>query len=161
MIVAGCALLWLAWPQIVRPDTEPGTSAKPATGLVAGEILSIQGIEWPRDRDTLVMFLQSSCKFCTASMEFYRSLLQTGSNVQLVVVGREPLPALLEYLTFHKFKPERVQFLEKPIPGVTGTPILILVDSSGRVRDSWRGQMDGSQEARLRQLMTTAPLDSR
>jgi streptogramin lyase len=90
-------------------------------------------------------------------MEFYRSLLQSDRAVQLVVVGREPLPTLLEYLTLHKFKPERVQFLERPIPGVTGTPTLILVDSQGRVREAWRGQMDATEEARLREMLSAAP----
>ena len=73
--------------------------------------------------------------------------------VQLVVIGFESQPVLDGYLAEHRFKPDRV--VSVPVGSVRfqGTPTLALIESDGKIRTIWRGQLTSEREAEVRQSL--------
>jgi hypothetical protein len=95
---------------------------------------------------TLVAALQTTCKFCTDSMPFYRRLAsQYEGRLHIVVVTPNSAAATAEYLSGHDLVPSTT-VPESPIDGVTGTPTLLLVDDDGTISGTWRGRLNARGE---------------
>jgi thiol-disulfide isomerase/thioredoxin len=128
-----------------------------------GELLPPHGKLQLADSDkTLVLFLRSSCGYCTASMPFYRRLLEARSNtktVRIVAVSYEPQEVLDKYLRDNKLAPDAAVSIppaEFRQFRVMGTPTLILTDRGRLVRQIWIGQLPASAQSDV--LKVVAPI---
>jgi hypothetical protein len=80
-------------------------------------------------------------------MPFYRRLVAENPGVELIVAGDEELSVLASYLTAHRVQVDRLQTVVAPVPGVRGTPTLVLVDRRAKVLGAWTGRLSSTQEA--------------
>ena len=94
------------------------------------------------------MSLHSECRFCTASLPFYRRLLDARGNapVQVVVAASAQDTAIHDYLDDGGVQPDRVVTVEAGALPLPATPALFLVDRAGVVTDAWIGQLGGARE---------------
>jgi hypothetical protein len=139
MILASGVLIWVALSQR-RPSIPP-------TGYAQGDVFgSVEGLDFREVPSTAILFLQSTCKFCTDSMPFYRRLSEIPRRGRLVVMGTESRERLEAYLAAHQFKPDRVIVVTPQATKVRGTPTILVVDTNGVVVEAWGGQLDSARE---------------
>jgi len=94
---------------------------------------------------TLVMFLRSTCHFCSASMGFYAKLGTSKRQGRLVVVGSESPSTLSDYVHSNGFSPDAIVGNVPPALFASATPTLVLVKEGQLVANSWTGQLQTSQ----------------
>jgi peroxiredoxin len=133
-------------PDAQSPDF--WASGKPAPKLV--------GVDYGTHPMTLVMYINSQCRFCTASMPLYQKLSESktsGTQLRLVAASTEPAEIAQAYLRQHDVSVDAVVSVPPGIP----TPTLVLVDRSGTVRKHWVGQQDeGGAESLLQAIGLTS-----
>jgi len=116
--------------------------------LTVGSSLSLENVDWKKNRETLILALSTSCHFCSESAPFYRRLVNESQGKQFTIVAL--LPESVEdgsrYLTNLNIPIRNVrQFAIKSI-GVTGTPTLILVNDEGKIKGVWVGRLQSDKE---------------
>ena len=90
----------------------------------------------------LLLWLDSRCPACTASMEAYRSIVALKDRPAIVVLGQEPVDVLARYLSRFDVEPEYIVSSEAPLSGFVGTPTLVLLDSKQTIRLMWTGRLN-------------------
>jgi hypothetical protein len=98
---------------------------------------------------TLVMYVRSTCHFCTESMPFYEALSRERSKGQhwtWVVAAGEPIDTARAYLSSHHVEPDDVISVPPTVP----TPTLVLVDRTGVIKKVWTGALDSSGQQEVR-----------
>ena len=109
----------------------------------------LPGVDYGRAARTLVLSIHSTCGFCTASMPFYRKILEqrtvrsAASVLQVVAVSREDRTVSGNYLGEHGVYPDEVVAATLRS---SRTPTLVLVDRSSRILAAWGGQVSGAVE---------------
>lgn len=100
--------------------------------------------DWTRSNKTLLLVLSEACRFCDESAPFYRHLTNQFSDrqkLQFVAIFPQPLESASKHLSNLGVPIAEVRQVTPSSLGVTGTPTLILVDSAGKVIDSWVGKL--------------------
>ena len=124
------------------------TSTREEADYAPGEAMDyLPGIDYGDSHRTLVLSLRSTCEFCTASMPFYKTLLETRSpamSPRVVAVSFEKTEVTEAYLKDHGVRPDVVV---TAVLRSQATPRLILVDNLGRVEATWLGKLAPSREA--------------
>ncbi|HUE85886.1 MAG TPA: conjugal transfer protein TraF [Vicinamibacterales bacterium] len=126
--------------------------SSPATGYSTGESIGpVPGVDFAAADRSLVMFVRSTCGFCTASMPFYQTMVRaartTGAKVQFVAVSPEPVETTKSYLSLHRLN--GVAAAQATGFKIGGTPTLILVDSQGKLIRAWRGKAPQEAEGEI------------
>jgi len=104
----------------------------------------------PAER-ALVIALDSRCRYCTQSMDFYKQLEQTHrADTKIVVVGKEQEAALRAYVEQHALQADVVATVPRNYLKSTLTPFMLLVSADGHVLESWPGFLD---EARRKEVL--------
>jgi hypothetical protein len=141
----------------VRP--KPSPTQKDATfGFRAGTTLVVPDVDWNASRQTLVMALSSTCRFCTDSAPFYQRLVQVrekNPNLRLVALFPQTISVSRSYLQELGVNVDEVKQSTFDSFGVTGTPTLILVNDRGIVEESWRGRLIPEKEAEVLSRLQT------
>jgi hypothetical protein len=127
------------------------SSVKTSVAIKPGTLFpEIVGVDYKQTPRTLILALNVDCRYCTRSVPFYNSLAEaqekTGQfNIVAAFVNKDA--ALVKSYT------EEKQLLVQSIAGVDldklgvhSTPTLVLVDSAGKVLDSWRGELQPEGE---------------
>jgi hypothetical protein len=118
----------------------------------AGEKVSLEGIDWVKNERTLLLALQSDCRFCSESAPFYRRLTQELGEpraVRLIAVLPQQVDDGQKYLNELDVTVDEVKQVSFESLKVGGTPTLILVDSAGVVERVWLGKLSFTQEAEV------------
>lgn len=141
--VAALALIGM---RLWGPVQAPAGAFPDVTGAALADTVDI---DWSSADRTLVLSLYSECRFCTASLPFYRRLLEARGDapVQVVVAAPTEDAAIHTYLDDAGVRPDRVVTVAAGTLPVGATPALFLVDRAGVVTDAWIGQLHGEQEA--------------
>ena len=103
-------------------------------------------IAWNQNGQTLILVLSRNCRFCTDSAPFYKKLSQSKSNTHLVALMPQSVEEGREYLEKLGVSVDEVKQFSLETMGVTGTPTLLLVDTSGAVKNFWVGKLSPEQE---------------
>jgi thiol-disulfide isomerase/thioredoxin len=117
-----------------------------------GRKISLQGVDWSKSEQTLVMFLNTQCHYCQKSEPFYRELSSDATDhqkVRLIAVFPQPLEKSKEYLDHAGIS---VDDLRQPGSGdlkVKGTPTLVLVNGNGIATNQWIGLLSPTEEAEI------------
>lgn len=117
--------------------------------VAAGSRVSLPGIDWAANGQTLVLVLQQGCRHCTESAPFYRQLVKeaTANNkVQLLAVLPQEVAEGKQYLSSLDLPIAEVRQAKLEALGVQGTPTLILVNGDGLVLESWAGRLPPEEE---------------
>jgi hypothetical protein len=122
-----------------------------------GEIVPLQGANFAMARRTLVLYFQSSCRYCTDSMPFYRALRERQAGrrqeVQFLGVAPEPLSIAVNYLRTHQVELDRVFTVQRGELKLRGTPTLLLLNERGQLVKQWRGRLSDALQTEVRDAM--------
>jgi hypothetical protein len=148
-----CAVLakdYLA-PKSVAPVPSPNSfiNRPPNTGIQPGTKITVNGVDWAKNRRTLLLAISNKCHFCSESAPFYQRLSREHDKVQLVAVLPQSVEEGHAYLDSLKVTVDDIRQGSFTLLGVRGTPTLILVDSNGTAVKSWVGKLDAAQEANV------------
>lgn len=145
LIVACFAVLGDLVVRRLAPRTEP-------KGLQVGDTitsLEVLGESTGANSKALMIALNSSCRYCTESLPFYRRLFRDvrGLNhVRLVGVTRETEQQGRDYLERAGISIPVMGDVDFSKLGVRGTPMLILADRGGTVLKVWYGKLTPPEE---------------
>src|SRR5690348_2533094 len=116
-----------------------------------GAMVSLQGVDWSKSEENLVLFLSTGCHFCSESAEFYRRLIPTATSRQIPVLAVLP-QSESEGRSY-------LQLLGVPVPAVmqgslssvnvSGTPTILLLDRHGKLRKAWVGKLSVDEEQQV------------
>jgi len=152
LLAAGVVLFQTAKQAIAGP-------AKPleiSTYKVGDSFPVLAGLDMKDGRPALVLYVRSTCKYCTASMDFYRRLtMTTPRSHRIVVVGPESKEVLQDYVSSHDVVPDVVLSVPNGTLSISGTPTLVSVEPSGLVGHVWRGKL-GTAELESEVISTIA-----
>ena len=120
--------------------------------VAAGSNMSLPGVDWRRNGQTLLLVLDTKCPHCMASAPFYQELARVAAQnrgVQLVAVLPQDIRESKQYLSDLSVPIDDVRQSGFNELGVQGTPTLILVNQQGRVEQSWPGKLPPDQETEV------------
>ncbi|MDX6560001.1 MAG: hypothetical protein QOF72_3050 [Blastocatellia bacterium] len=127
----------------------PRLRSKPRISAPAvGSLVSLSGVDWQKNGNTLVMVLQKGCRFCEESAPFYQRLQEqrSGPQPRLLAVTPGDRAETVRYLTDHGILADDVVNSSLADIRIAATPTLLLVDQAGRVRNAWVGKLDEKGE---------------
>lgn len=131
----------------IRPASRPaGQTYEPGETVPA-----IAGVDYGASKRTAVLFVRSTCHYCTESMPFYQSLVKGGARI--VAISGEPIESLDIYLHEHGLFIERATVERTSWPKLQGTPTLLIVDDAGRVVRSIVGMVAERDQQGVRDLL--------
>jgi peroxiredoxin len=138
---------------VVKRFVFPNTlSTAPFAPIQRGTKLSLAGVDWAKSNQSLLLVLSDDCRYCTESAEFYRRLIQERTKQNgppLIAVLPQEVSKGQAYLNKLGVTVDEVKQASLSTVGVRGTPTLILVDSTGAVKDSWVGKLPPDKEAEV------------
>jgi hypothetical protein len=100
-------------------------------------------------RQTVALFVSSTCRFCANSMDFYRKLSalrgRTSCEFRLLALGpsdAETKNDIREYLARNELVVDDSNVMNFAILGVRVTPTVVIQDARNCVRHAWFGLLD-------------------
>jgi hypothetical protein len=131
-----------------RPPTMLITS-NPQASLV-GKALTFPEVDWRLSNVNVLVLINDQCHYCEKSTPFFQriSQLRAGSNgkVRFFAVSQQTEEKTRNYLNAHQILTDGVVRASHGIAQVTNTPTLILVNSSGVVKNAYIGLLTDEQE---------------
>jgi hypothetical protein len=124
----------------------------PVTGYRQGDTLpTVTGLDFTKSRQTVILLVSSSCRFCTESMPFYGKLVdavgrKSSEQIRLVAASTESPEQLRTYFDRHAVPPMTAFAVRPDQFKISGTPTVLLVDSQGRVQSTWLGRLPKAEE---------------
>ena len=120
------------WPRL-RSKQKPSA---PAVAPAVGSTVTLSGVDWQKNGNTLVMVLQKGCRFCEESAPFYQRLhdQRSGQQPRMVAVIPGDKAETVRYLSDHGVLANDIINTSLEDIKVDYTPTLLLVDQSGHVR---------------------------
>jgi hypothetical protein len=120
-------------------------------GRPMGQTLApLPGYSWSRYPKTLVIAIRRGCPYCDASLPFYRRLgEQEKSNVlrvHVLVVMPNDASWGSGFLEKNEVEVEGIFGQRLDALRVSGTPTVLLLDSSGRIERTWVGLLSPRRE---------------
>lgn len=131
-------------PAPVQNSAAAPTEARKTTKR--GDPVTLSGVDWQKNGKTLLLALSTTCHFCTQSGPFYQRIVKEHGNAQLVALVPQAEDAGRNYLKKLGVSIDDVRQVSLDSLGLSGTPTLILVDSSGSVTDVWIGALSPNKE---------------
>jgi thiol-disulfide isomerase/thioredoxin len=128
------------------PQSRPSPNlAQPLVGMSLKQ--SLPGVDWAKNKRTLVLAISTQCHFCTDSAPFFQRIQkETAKDVKMVAVLPQRVDDSRKYLEREGVQVDDVKQATLNTIGVSGTPTLLLVDDSGKVADAWQGKLQPDQE---------------
>jgi hypothetical protein len=139
---------------LVRGNLFPGrtgATVSPSSVQIGADMKQFPvGVNWSANDRTLILGLQTTCQFCAESAPFFRRLIAAavGKTKTVAVLPQSPDVAK-RYLDGLGVHVDEIKQVSLPGIGVTRTPTLVLVDSSGVVRGAWTGELASEDEAKV------------
>jgi thioredoxin-related protein len=131
---------------LLPPPGRPPMAARSLVGLNMKQ--SLPDIVWAKNKRTLVLALSTQCHFCTDSAPFFQRIQkEAAKSVKMLAVLPQAVEDSRKYLEGEGVHVDDVKQAQLSRIGVTGTPTLLLVDSTGKVADAWQGKLQPEQEA--------------
>lgn len=122
----------------------------------------LESVDYTKSTLTLVIVTSTWCKYCEASVPFYRDLFSDRAtwahSVQIVFGSVEDVRTTWRYLIERSLPSDAIVQLR---PGTdvlsrAPTPAIVVVSTDGRVAASWVGVLSRSEERQLELLVATS-----
>ncbi len=130
----------------------PGHADAEAGQVAPGATVSVPGVDWRKNGESLVLALSTKCRFCTESAPFYQRLVkETEGNLSPRLVGMFPEQVNDGDQYLHRLGvnlPEVRQGSFEKL-GIMGTPTLLLVNQDGIVQRVWVGKLTPEKETEV------------
>ena len=128
------------------PQPRPPIGGQQLVGLNMKQ--SLPGVDWAKNKRTLVLALSTQCHYCTESAPFFQRIQkEAAKNVKMLAVLPQAVEDSRKYLEGEGVHVDEVKQAQLSTIWVTGTPTLLLVDGNGKVADAWQGKLQPEQEA--------------
>lgn len=116
-----------------------------------GTKVNLPDVDWVRQSKTLILVLESTCRYCNESAPFYRRLTQEiqGKNVSLIAVFPTKVEESRKHLNELGLSSLEVKQASLDMLQVIGTPTVILTNDKGEVTHSWVGKLSVDKELDL------------
>jgi len=117
--------------------------------VVVDSAVSLPGINWEQNKQTLLLVLREGCHFCNDSAGFYQRLVkesQASGNTIFVAVLPGTVDDSRKYLGHLAVPITEVRQEGLGALGVRGTPTLLLINDKGVVTKSWVGRLRADKE---------------
>lgn len=138
-LIVGAAVVqrWLGGEPVMRTQAEAELEYRPGD-LVA----PLGGVDWSAEPLTLLVVISTTCRFCEEDMSTYARLARErrSKQFQLVLAGLEPASVLTEYARIRGVHADSVTTVDRAFR-VRSTPTALVVGTSGRVKQVWRGAL--------------------
>ena len=139
--------------RLIADRSTPAASGPPPLYAQGERMEALPGVNYAASSKTLVMFVRSTCVFCTESMPFYQRLASESKrrqgSFQLVAVGVETPDTIDTYLRAHDVIVDQVVSIQSGTTRLIATPVLLLIDSSRKVIQQWAGKLPAAKEQEL------------
>lgn len=131
------------------------TPSGPESGPARENVVSTAET-YPRftnERATAVLIVSATCRFCEASLPFYKTLAEHSRrdgrfDVAVIVPTKDSSGALRAF--FEKGGVGDVLWVEgMPPADISAVPAVVALDATGKVLASWIGKMNRAQEKAL------------
>ncbi len=97
----------------------------------------------------LVLGISTVCHFCEQNVPFYQQLstLESPGKLAFFTVFPQSATEATDFLNQKAIHPTGVVSSQLSKYKITGTPTLLLVDASGKVKEAWVGALDTPRQA--------------
>jgi rhodanese-related sulfurtransferase/thioredoxin-related protein len=108
-----------------------------------GKTLMIEGVDFSKFNQTLLLALDKDCRFCAQEAPFYRQIANSAraKGVRVVVAFQHDPQEGRKYLSDHQIDLSETVRLRFKNLKLTGTPTLLLLDSRGSQIGKWEGDL--------------------
>jgi len=163
MIVAALLCVVLVKNHLLSSPPAPTPNGLIANNQIqpqAGAKLSVPGIDWAENGQTLLLVLSTTCHFCSESAPFYQRLLkERNDSVRTIALLPQSVSESKDYLNDLGISVDEVKQASLKSINVRGTPTLLLVDGNGAVVNEWVGRLPLDQEAEVLRLIQSNPTE--
>lgn len=126
----------------------PPNPAQPHPGMSLKQ--SLPGVDWAKNKLTLVLAISTQCHFCTESAPFFQRIQkERAKDLKLVAVLPQAVDEARKYLEGEGVQVDDVKQAPIASIGVTGTPTMLLVNASGVVTNVWVGRLEPGQQGQV------------
>ena len=117
----------------------------------SGAKLSLTDVDWAQNGRTLLIVISTDCNYCSDSAAFYREIINKRQNENLKVIAVLPQDAKRgrEYLKDLALAVDEVKQVTLKSIQISATPSLVLVDSTGEIKDVWVGKLPRDKESEV------------
>jgi hypothetical protein len=123
-----------------RPQPQAGMNIKQ----------SLPGVDWAKNKRTLVLAISTQCHYCTESAPFFQRIQkERATDLKLVAVLPQAVDESRKYLEGEGVQVDDVKQAPVASIGVTGTPTMLLVNASGVVTNIWVGKLEPGQQGQV------------
>ncbi len=124
------------------------TTPNPNASL-KGTSLQLAAITHTPAKVNLVLGISTVCHFCEQNVGFYQQLstLEAPGKLAFFTVFPQSAADASAFLNQKEIHPDGVVSSPLSKYKITGTPTLLLVDASGKVKEAWVGALDASRQA--------------
>ena len=154
--VAAIVIAIIISAMLVKTYLPPTTATRPAQALAGPEVSpgaalngKVFGVDWTKNRRTLVMAISTTCHFCLDSAPFYRKLGSMERDTKIVAILPQSVSEGAQYLGSEGVRVDEVKHVALNSVGVRGTPTLLLVNNAGVVTNVWIGKLQPAEETQV------------
>jgi thioredoxin-related protein len=130
-------------------STPDGSSAR--VKPTVGKTLSLSDVNFSEKPRTVLLALQTTCRYCNESADFYKRLVEEtkGRNIKLVAVFPTKVEDSARHLT--ELGVTGFEVKQSPISALdaSGTPTLIITNDKGEVTNFWVGKLPAEKETEV------------
>src|SRR5262249_47922994 len=126
--------------------------ATPSRGPSVGTKISIPGVELNQNGKTLLLVISTKCRFCKESAGFYQKIVQEAQSIKdlrVIALLPQSVAESEKYLKEMSIAIKEVRQSGAATVGASAFPTLILMDSSGTVKNAWLGKLPVEKEAQV------------
>lgn len=154
-ILANIAIVVVAIVIVVKLIWPRNHARQEASAPSVGSVVSLPGVDWKQNGNTLLIVLQKGCRYCEESAPFYKRLHEqrSGTQPKMVVVIPGEASETVPYLSEHGVRADEIVNRSLAEVSVAATPTLLLIDQAGQVKNVWVGKLD---ETRQREVLQAA-----
>lgn len=121
---------------------------------------AIAGINYNGSPRTLLIAMNTHCKFCIASVPFYNRLVEelrkSGKAVHTVGVFPNPKEDVEKYVKEKHLNIETVAGGDLNSLGLINTPTMVFLDNNGKILSSWIGQLTPKGEKNVLDIINSS-----
>ena len=133
--------------------SKPGADHLKA-GLQRGQkFAELPRVDYKSSENTLLLFLNTECEYCRASLPFYQQLIEEqrarGENTHIVSVFPNSNEEAALYTKRNQLSVDVVAGIDFNDLSLTGTPTMVLLDRAGVVKNFWVGKIPEKEEAQI------------
>lgn len=143
ILVAGLAIIIF-----LRREFPSGSQPRE---IQTGQKMHLDGVNWKKSGETLVLALQKDCVYCEQGASFYKRLAQALNRKgdQVIALLPQAVNESNEYLRHLGVTADEIKESSLHEFGILYTPTLLRVNESGTVVDIWKGKLTAAGEAEV------------